>query len=311
MEELADGYYTFTALAQDKAGNPSDEISRVAVNDAANPVVSVAATSGSKDGDLDHNLTGTVTDALSIRDYSIAALVGEVSYGLEVVDVDAYDADPTTVSVPVDKAITLPFLGLQKTDLADPVPVSDLQVSVRDQAAGTDDDMDGVTITAKLEDSKFTSALGFKVEPDDDSEASTLEIKAEVDGAGSEDENPFESVLFYAAAEVNTDRRFIASVPDYSARESGGKWTYTAKVSADDFYAAVDGDGDYEGKVFAVGVREAGSVAGSEVISTVTTTTDDNLQRVVTTDGKAVLLVHETSMLETQLVSASILTQTT
>ena len=83
MEDLADGYYTFTALAQDKAGNESDEISRVAIHDTENPVVSVAATTGSKDGDLDHNLVGTVTDALSIRDYSIAALVGDVYYGLD------------------------------------------------------------------------------------------------------------------------------------------------------------------------------------------------------------------------------------
>ena len=83
MAERADGYYTFTALAQDKAGNESDEKSRVAIHDTADPVVSVAATTGSDDGDFDHNLVGTVTDALSIRDYSIAALVGGVSYGLD------------------------------------------------------------------------------------------------------------------------------------------------------------------------------------------------------------------------------------
>ena len=94
-------------------------------SDTEAPVVSVAATTGSKDGDLDHNLVGTVTDALSIRDYSIAALVGGVYYGLEseLVDVDAYDADPTTPSVPVDEAITLPFLGLQ-TGTDDPAPVT-------------------------------------------------------------------------------------------------------------------------------------------------------------------------------------------
>ena len=47
VEERADGYYTFTALAQDKAGNKSDERSRVAVHDTEAPVVSVAATTGS------------------------------------------------------------------------------------------------------------------------------------------------------------------------------------------------------------------------------------------------------------------------
>ena len=76
--DLADGYYTFTALALDKAGNKSDEKSRVALRDTAPPVVTVAATTGSKAGDFDHNLVGTLTDALSIRDYSIAALVDSV-----------------------------------------------------------------------------------------------------------------------------------------------------------------------------------------------------------------------------------------
>ena len=75
--DLADGYYTFTALALDKAGNKSDEKSRVALHDTADPVVSVSATTGSDDGDFDHNLVGTLTDALSIRDYSIAALVDD------------------------------------------------------------------------------------------------------------------------------------------------------------------------------------------------------------------------------------------
>ena len=165
--------------------------------------------------------------------------------------------------------------------------VTALQVFARDQADGADKDEDGVNIDAELlEDSKFTSALGFKVMEDEDDEASTLEIKAEV----TRTENPFESVRFYAAAktadEDNTDLRFIASVPEYSARESGGTWTYTARVSADDFYAAVDGDGEYSGNVYAVGVREAGSVAGSELLSTVTTTTTTDLQEVVTTDGE-------------------------
>ena len=50
-----------------------------------------------------------------------------------MVDVDAYDADPTTPSVPVAETITLPFLGLQ-TDAAAPVMVNMLRVSVRDQA---------------------------------------------------------------------------------------------------------------------------------------------------------------------------------
>ena len=272
VEDLADGYYTFTALAQDKAGNESDEESRVAVHDTGDPVVSVAATTGSDDGDFDHNLVGTVTDALSIRDYSIAALVDDVYYGLELVDVDAYDADPTTPSVSVEKTITLPFLGLQGTGPDDgPVPVSMLRVSVRDQAAGTDDDADDVTIA----DLEASTTMDFEVTPDDDDEASMLVIKALV----TSEANPFESVLFYAAADNDgvdgdmKDLRFIVSVPEHRARDNGGIWTYTARVSADDFYAAVGGDDGYSGKVSAVGVRAAGSVdAETETTVTVVTT---------------------------------------
>ena len=190
------------------------------------------------------------------------------------------------------EAITLPFLGLQ-TSTGDPVKVSMLRVSVRDQAAGTDNDEDDVTIA----DLGASTTLDFKVTPDDDDEASTLEIKALV----TSEANPFESVLFYAAADNNSpllgdtkDRRFIVSVPEYSARDNGGTWTYTARVSADDFYAAVGGDDSYSGKVYAVGVRKAGSVAGSEVVTgTVTTTTTNedadhtypDQQRVVTRDA--------------------------
>ena len=88
------------------------------------------------------------------------------------------------------------------------------------------------------------------------------------------------------------DLRFIVSVPEYSARENDGEWTYTARVSADDFYAAVGGDDGYSGKVSAVGVRAAGSVdaEGTETTVTVVTTieigeeSETGTQTVVETD---------------------------
>ena len=136
-----------------------------------------------------------------------------------LVDVDAYNADPTTPSKSVAEDIELPFLGLQKTGTDDPVKVTMLQVSARDQADRAVKDEDGVDIAADLEDSKFTSALGFKVTPDGDSEASTLEIKAEV----TRDREPIRECAILCRCdndEGNTDLRFIASVPEYSARES-------------------------------------------------------------------------------------------
>ena len=53
------GYYTFTALAQDKAGNKSEQIVRTTVNDDAAPVVGLIVGGYSKGA---WSLTGTLTD---------------------------------------------------------------------------------------------------------------------------------------------------------------------------------------------------------------------------------------------------------
>ncbi len=150
---------------------------------------------GSKDNsDLDHTLTGAVTDGLSIRDYAIALKVGDVSYGLEGDPddrmVDAYNADPLTTSQPLSQNITLPFLALQED--TDPVKVSDIEVTVRDQADRSDEGTDGVVIAAKEEDlakSAFAEPDGmeFTVIPEDKDDASTLTIEAEVTSPYSAD----------------------------------------------------------------------------------------------------------------------------
>ena len=289
LKDLADGYYTFTAQAQDKAGNKSDpEISRVALNDNTPPVVSASVSQGSKPGDLDHTLTGAVTDGLSIQDYAIALKVvdSDVSYGLEGDPddrmVDAYDAaDPLTMSKPLNQGITLPFLALQEVmekggKLTAMAMATALEVTARDQANESDEDTDLLTIDVKLEDlvksSAFADNMSFKVVAENDDDASTLTIEAEVTAT----KNPFKSVIFYAAVdndEGKDDLRFIGSVPDYSADPSGGVFTYKVRVSADDFYVAVGGEDDYDGMVYAVGVRKAGPVPGSDVVSTVTTIT--------------------------------------
>ena len=62
------GYYTFTAQARDKAGNLSDEISRVHLNDTEAPSVGITARipSGGFDGPFD--VTVLMADDLSLRD---------------------------------------------------------------------------------------------------------------------------------------------------------------------------------------------------------------------------------------------------
>ena len=290
-EDLDDGYYTFTAQAQDKAGNKSDpEISRVALNDNTDPVVSVSVSQGSKDGDFDHSLTGAVTDGLSIRDYAIGLIVGDVSYGLEGDPddrmVDAYDADPLTTSEPLNQNITLPFLALQEVGEGELTMVDLVEVTVRDQADRSDEGSDDIKIEDKdLAKSAFanTDDMNFMVMPEGDADTSTLTIEAEVTG----EDNPFKSVIFYAEADSETgtgyekDLRFIDSVPEYSASPSNGGWTYRARVSADDFYAAVGGEDDYDGMVYAVGVGADRTEPGAESKVTVTTTTVAGSQTVV------------------------------
>ena len=61
-----DGYYTFTAVAQDKAGNKSEPIMRTAVNDGDAPNVGVIVGGYDKGA---YSLTVTLTDNLSIKEY--------------------------------------------------------------------------------------------------------------------------------------------------------------------------------------------------------------------------------------------------
>ena len=64
--DVEDGYYTFTALAQDKAGNRSEEIVRTAVDDVVDPKVGVIVGGYDKGA---FSLTVTLTDNLSIKEY--------------------------------------------------------------------------------------------------------------------------------------------------------------------------------------------------------------------------------------------------
>ena len=66
------GYYEFTALAQDKAGNQSAEISEVALYDADPPVVQLSTTRSTDFAkDFTLNKVLVATDNLSLRDYTV------------------------------------------------------------------------------------------------------------------------------------------------------------------------------------------------------------------------------------------------
>ena len=82
---------------------------------------------------------------------------------------------------------------------------------------------------------------------------------------------PFSSVNFYATDDVTTEEmgtdasefRLITSVSDLRAKaktdtDGNRVWTYAITVSADEYYAIVDGDDGYKGSIVALGVNENG-----------------------------------------------------
>ena len=201
--------------------------------------------------------------------------------------VDAYNSDPLTKSVPINESIKLPFLAVQDaSDIGDQIGAGNIRIFARDHGGNDKEGLDALSgdFTGGT---SFSSAMGFVVEAGNQSDDNTLNFTAKVTSTN----NPFDRVIFYADVDGDDDgmdRRLIATVEEYDARQSSGEWSYRARVSADDFYSAVDGDGNYEGNVYAVGVRETGTLAGDEtkVTSTVTTTTTADLQQVVTTDDE-------------------------
>ena len=94
------GYYTFTAVSQDKAGNRSEEVMRTAVNDDENPELGLIVGGYDKGS---WTLTATLTDDLSIKQYwaeavdDIAGLTGAIILPREgPVMVDEYNSPDLT-----------------------------------------------------------------------------------------------------------------------------------------------------------------------------------------------------------------------
>ena len=137
------GYYTFTAQAQDKAGNKSEEISRVALNDGTFDARASLRVSGDRDDESDYAIDITLDDDLSVRDYYLAmsspdddapGTLGHMRFTLgDVEQVDAFNAADLTTDTSPSEEITLPFLALQATAGADPAELMTFDVYVRDQ----------------------------------------------------------------------------------------------------------------------------------------------------------------------------------
>ena len=171
------GYYTLTAMSQDKAGNRSDPISRTVLLDTEEPGANVNAP-GSVSGSFDAGVS--MSDDLSIRDYRVSGIyaatdifseddeigaagtTGEntVSLRLGITGaVDEYNAPALTQATREDVKVNT-FLILQATDASD-IPqalpeapatrdflnaLTSAEVYLRDQGGNSDTDSDDVDV---------------------------------------------------------------------------------------------------------------------------------------------------------------------
>ena len=193
------GYYTFTALAQDKAGNQSAQISEVALYDDEAPVVQVSTTRSTGFGKVDFTLNKVLvaTDNLSLRDYTVHLVAAEgltlgetptqapylipTAFAMGSSEWDEYDAPaPLTRDNVVRGQVELPFIAVQTTNGGVPVAeaptvISSLKVDIRDQVAGRNPDITDMAetdIDPPVEDDGFaaanfsrTNVKAFTVEP--------------------------------------------------------------------------------------------------------------------------------------------------
>ena len=160
------GYYEFTALAQDKAGNQSAEISEVALYDVEAPEVQLSTTRSTDFAkDFTLNKVLVATDNLSLRDYTVnlvaTGLILDANIPIEFAmgsnTWDEYNAPaPLTRDDVVRGPVELPFVAVQATNAGVPGDVSviaNLKVDIQDQVDGRDpiasqSDPTGITVGA-------------------------------------------------------------------------------------------------------------------------------------------------------------------
>ena len=288
LDEL--GYYTFTARAQDKAGNLSEEINRVALRDGdfeADAGVRVThGTGGTKV--FDYNVDISVRDDLSVRDYYLAMDLGTpvttggpATFRLgPVEEVDAYNASELTTVLDVTEKPKLPFLALQLAGAEEPTEIEDIKVYVRDQREG-DQVGDPASLYALDDDGADVDDLTVE-NGDNIEDVTTFVVTADQEGMydGNDDivltaqvtgaaglEVPFKRVYFYAASTNGgtavEDWRLIGSLrgSDYDDGTTAGIYDYTLELGADEVLAImVDDDEEKnnhsQGPIIAIGVKD-------------------------------------------------------
>ena len=160
------GYYTYTAQAQDQAGNLSAAVSRVALHDPNSPAAAIIVARGSNASTYAKTLVAG--DDLSIRDYTVG-VGGDAGFALGMIGarngtgvptvvrlklgpVDHYNAT-LTQSRTVSDPLQLPFIAVKAdpagldTDVVQGDVVNVVRAYVADQAGSEDTDSDPVAIT--------------------------------------------------------------------------------------------------------------------------------------------------------------------
>ena len=291
------GYYSYTAQAQDMAGNLSEEISRVALHDTTPPVSALifARSSATK-----YDKTLVMADNLSVRSYSMVVQADNLPTGvglrLNYAVVDAYNGSLTQTET-VSSEVELPFIAVVDAadgTVADGDDLTSITAYVTDQAGNSADDVEALTFTvgtASTDDIETDEGViagvgdGYTLDvEDDDGEIDddntvtrsdeVITLTATADVALASTVNPFaDGVLFYAevggintgevggTTDDRTELRLIGMVAGNSAEVDSDadsrEWTYETEVSADDFYDIVGGAGGYN--IRALGINGSGA----------------------------------------------------
>jgi hypothetical protein len=297
----APAYYTYTAKAQDAAGNQTADVTRVVVVDnvpatATNPAVPVTITGS-------FTASAFLNDDLSIRDYYFTAgfttaLIAPTTITLASAPtvVDAFNAATlTNTNFAVNSTINT-FLGLQGAPgnvpaayVAGSNPLSSVNLFVRDQTqpaytgpatapVAPTAPATGIVIAvggaAAWNFNLYTPATSNAVvcagqagAPACGATPTSTTLSVAASGTTATFPNPFSRVDFYAVNAAGTDLVLIGSVPAASATlvDNGATrvFTYSLPATALSLYTTLSGvvPGVINTTVYAFGANAAGNVA--------------------------------------------------
>ena len=286
--QTAVGYYTYTALSADAAGNTSATVTRVAVRDnspatATSPAVPVTITGA-------FTASSFLNDDLSIRDYYYTVGFGgaltapaTITLAAAPTAVDAFNsATFTNTNFAINTAVNT-FLGLQGTTagnvpnayVANAAPLNSLNLFVRDQTQAAYSAAPAAAI-APTAPAAGVSVTNFNLFTPATTNATicagtlpagcaavpvSTVITAVATGTTAVFNNPFSRVDFYGSN--GTDLVLLGSVASGSATlvDDGATrvWTYSFPATAASLGATL-GTGVTR-NIYAFGVNAAGNVA--------------------------------------------------